>query len=140
MDHVQTISDVYAAFGRGDLAHVLERIAPEVDWGFDPRLLEEVPAAKAVPWLRHSTTRAEVAEQYFAAIAANADFDRFDVVSVMGDGDRVLAILEVAFTVKATGVRVAAEESHHFLMDADGRIARYRNGLDTARVIAAFGA
>lgn len=58
---------------------------------------------------------------------------------MLGDGDRVVSVIDVSYTVKATGVRLDLEEVHHFLFDADGRIRRYRLHVDTARVIAAFG-
>jgi ketosteroid isomerase-like protein len=138
MANTDTITDIYAAFGRGDLASILERVAARVDWGVDPAL-EALPGAKAVPFLRHSTTPDEVAERYFGAIASSVDFLAFEPRAVLGDGDRVVSVIDASWTVRSTGVRLDLEEVHHFQFDGDGRIRRYRLHVDTARVIAAFG-
>jgi uncharacterized protein len=32
MTHVETVSEIYAAFGRGDVAAILERVSDDVRW------------------------------------------------------------------------------------------------------------
>jgi ketosteroid isomerase-like protein len=57
MGPIDTIQAVYAAFGRGDVAAILERVTDDADW------CRDVPG---VPHLRHGVGR-EAAASYFAA-------------------------------------------------------------------------
>jgi ketosteroid isomerase-like protein len=135
-DNRSTILDIYAAFGRGDIAGVLRGVADEVDWGLDPA----DPLVAAVPWLARVTTKDEVATRYFGGAGGDLDWHAFEPLAVGQDGDQVVSAIHVHFTVKATGRTVDALEAHHFTFGPDGRIAAYRPILDSAALLAAFGA
>ena len=136
-DHITTIQEVYAAFGRGDLPAILDRIEDDPDWCQD--LPDDVPGAKAVPFLRHVTTKAEVAETYFGNVGSTMEFHSFVPVRFFADGDDVVVLLDLEVTVRATGRRIELHEVHHFTMSDQGRIARFRSYLDTALLVDAFG-
>lgn len=133
--NLAAIQELYAAFGRGDLEAILAGIADEPDWSFD--LPDSVPGATAVPMLRNLRTKADVAEVYFGAVTREMEWHSFVPRAFFASGDDVVTVLDLDFTVRATGRRVTASEVHHFTL-ADGKIVRYRPYLDTATFIAAF--
>jgi uncharacterized protein len=135
-DHLTTVQEIYAAFGRGDLDAILDRIADEPDWCW--ALPDDVPGATAVPFLRHVTTKADVADVYFGNVAKTLEFHAFTPRRLFADGDDVVALIDLDLTVVPTGRRLQLSEVHHFSFDADGRIERYRNYLDTATLVDAF--
>lgn len=133
-DYRSTVLEMYAAFGRGDIAGVLSAVGEEVEWGLDP----DAPVVAAVPWLALVSTRDEVGSVYFAAVAADLEWHAFEPLAVGQDGDHVVAAIRVSFTVRATGKAVDALEAHFFTFGPDAHIARYRPILDTAAFIDAF--
>jgi len=132
---IAVIQDVYAAFGRGDIPGLLAHVADECDWSDRP----DVAGADAVPMFRNLRTPADVAEQYFGGFGSTAELHEFVPRVFACDGDDVLVVLKIAYTVVATGRRFDSEEVHHFTLDGDGRIVRYRPHLDTARLIWCYG-
>jgi ketosteroid isomerase-like protein len=133
-DHRSTVLGIYAAFGRGDIAGVLSAVGDEPDWGLAP----DAAVVAAVPWLAHVSTKDEVGSRYFAAVAGDLDWHAFEPIAVGQDGDHVVAVVRTSFTVRATGKAVDALETHFFTFGPDGRIASYRQILDTAAFSAAF--
>lgn len=136
-DNISIIQEVYAAFGRGDLPALLDRVEDEPDWCQD--LPADLAGAKAVPFLRHLSTKADVAETYFGNVVASMEFHSFVPTRFFADGADVVVLLELDVTVRATGRRIQFGEVHHFTLSDAGRIARYRNYLDTAGLVDAFG-
>jgi hypothetical protein len=58
---------------------------------------------------------------------------------LLGSDDLVVALIEVAFVVKQTGISVEEEnEVHSWHFDADGKVARFCHELDTYQHRAAF--
>ena len=68
--------------------------------------------------------------------AAFARGDVPPVLDVVGTGRQVVAELQVAFELP-NGGRFADEELHLFTFDDEGRVARFRHYVDTAKHIAA---
>jgi len=132
MTNVDRINAVYAAFGRGDVAAILEATTEDVDWGY------EGPARHPdLRWLEAGRGRAKV-EEYFRGAGAMMDFHAFVPKLVLGQGDDVLALVDVDFTAKTTRKRLKGVEVMHFTFDKHGRIARYRLIQDTTQFHQAF--
>lgn len=131
--NLATIQGVYAAFGRGDLDTIGAAIAETTDWSFRP----DVPGAERVPMFANVRTRDDALAVYFGGVADALEFHTFVPRSFFVAGDDVVVAIDLDFTVRSTGRRVAMEEIHHFTLQ-DGQITRYRPFLDTATVIAAF--
>lgn len=132
--NTEIIQGLYAAFAEGDLPRLLSHVAEDCDWSFTPT----APGAEAVPMLRNLRTRAEVGEVYFGGVAETLEFHAFAPRAFFADGDDVLVVLDLEYTVRPTGTKVAMEEIHHFTLDGHGQIVRYRPFLDTAGLIAAY--
>ena len=134
-DPATTIQEIYAAFGRGDLDAVLNRVAPETDWCW--AIPEAVPGGKAVPFMRNLRTREEVGETYFGSVASQLEMHGFLPKQFFVDGNDVAVVLEIEYTVKSSGRRLQLDEMHHFTV-VDGQVVRYRPYLDTASLVEAF--
>ena len=132
--NIAAIQDLYGCFGRGDLPGLLEHVADEVDWSYRP----DAPGTEHVPMLQNLRSKAEVGEVYFGAIASMMDVHAFVPRYFFAEGDDVLVLLHIEYTVIPTGREVSIDEVHHFTFGPDGTIVRYRPILDTATLIAAF--
>jgi len=121
--NIQTVESIYAAFGRGDVPAILERLHPDVEWELD------APPSD-VPWLRPGRGR-EAALAFFQALGA-LDFSDFRVHAVMGAGPWVVGLMRVEAVHKTTGRRlVEAYEVHIWRFDEEGRVTGMRHGSDT---------
>lgn len=117
-----TVTAIYESFGNGDIAGILERLAPDVAWDADAR-------EYGLPWLTPRHGRAEVGE-FFATLAA-FDFRRFDIRSVLAGGDDVAVVIDVELHVRATGRTIVDREVHLWTFGPDGRVAAFRHVVDT---------
>ena len=123
MDNLQTTQNIYAAFGRGDIPAILDTLSEDVEW-------EYAATSNNAPWLKRGRGR-EGAGAFFASLAG-MDIQRFGVNSILA-GDKVtVALVNIEFTVKATGKRVVEEdEVHIWHFDERGKVARFRHRVDT---------
>lgn len=133
MTNVDRIKALYAAFGRGDVSAIVEMTAEDVDWG----LASDAPGIERLAWVRAGEGRAAVLG-YFRGVGETMDVHAFEPVLVLGEGDSVLALIDIDFTVRPTGKRLRSREAMHFTFDRSGRIARYRPLFDTAERVAAY--
>lgn len=92
--NVQTLKDVYAAFGRGDVAFIVSKLTDEVKWNTH---LDAI-----VPW-SGDYSRKERIPQFFDAIYSTVDVTAFDPQEFVAEGDTVVSIGEFGCRVRATG-------------------------------------
>jgi ketosteroid isomerase-like protein len=124
MSNLKTVQDVYAAFGAGDIPAILAKLAENVEWEYGQGGKNEAP------WLQPRSGRAAVGG-FFESLGA-LEFHKFAPKELLESGNAVVALLDVDFTVKATGKRVAEEdEIHVWRFNSDGLVARFRHGADT---------
>lgn len=123
--HVDTIKDLYATFGRGDIPGVLGRLAEDIEWEYGA-------ASNDVPWLQHRRGR-EAAAGFFEATGL-FDLAVFRPKTFLADGDVVVVLIDVELVVKATGRRITEEnEVHIWHFDNAGRPCRFAHKLDSHR-------
>jgi uncharacterized protein len=136
MSNTQTVQEIYAAFGRGDIAAILGRLAEEVRWEHWP---EGSGAQRhGVPWLIARTGRDEVGE-FFASLAA-LEFRAFEPLELLESERSVAAVVAIDAAVKATGGRIRDDEIHLWTFDDGGRVTDFRHFVDTAKHVEAVGA
>jgi ketosteroid isomerase-like protein len=121
---IETVQTIYEAFGRGDVATILDQLRNDVDWA------SESFSAKAAPWHGIHKGVGEVPD-FFVAIAEHLDVTEFTILSIAANDDDVFVALRFGMTAKATG-RSATMELHHWWQFVDGKVARYRGTEDTA--------
>ena len=128
---IETITTIYEAFGRGDVATILEQLADDVDWA------AESFSSTAAPWHGVHKGRGEV-PGFFQGIAEALDVTEFDILSMAANDDDVFVAIRFGYTAKATG-RSASMELHHWWHFDDGKVARYRGTEDTALTFEVLG-
>jgi ketosteroid isomerase-like protein len=129
--NLQTIRRVYEAFGRGDVPSILELVAPDVHWEFGT-------PDHGIPWLREGRGRDHVAS-FFVAVGENLDFQSFEPLAILAEGEWVVALVRLSAIHKVTNKPLReACEAHIWRFDAEGRIAAMRHGADTASHLAAI--
>ena len=133
-NHLETVESIYQAFGRGDVAAILEQLSPDVQW--DPWTHHSAQQA-GYDLLQARTGRAAVAD-FFSLLAAQT-FHEFKVLDIVAGERQAAAELQVDFTYGTTGRRVRDEEVHLWSFGADGKVTRFRHYIDTAKHMEAAG-
>jgi ketosteroid isomerase-like protein len=122
--NLATVQSLYAAFGRGDVPFILELVRDDVDWEF-------AAPAYDVPWHQSGRGR-EAVLAFFQTIAQELEFKRFEVLSLMGDGQWVVALCALECVVKKNGATIVERcEPHVWRLDEHGRIAGMRHAADS---------
>lgn len=130
--NVETVKSIYDAFGRGDVAAILDRLHEDVRW---EEWADSSAQAAGVPWLVARRGRAGAAE--FFGVIGQFRFDSFEVRSLMAGENQVAAEVTIDCTIPSTGAHIRDEEIHLWTFDDAGRVVRFRHYTDTAKHIAA---
>src|SRR6188472_3652854 len=134
MSNVQTVQQMYEAFGRGDVAAILEKMSDGVEWeSWD---VSNTAQGAGVPWLERRSGKGGVGE-FFAAVASSLEFHSFEPQSILEGPHQVAAIIRFDATAKETGERFTDEEIHLWTFDDDGKVTGMRHFGDTAKHIKA---
>ena len=126
-DNVKTIKMVYEAFGRGDVAAILDAVADDVDWAAET-------TSTVAPWYGLKRGKAEVAE-FFEGFGSTMEVEEFTPISFAANDTDVLTVVRFRARARATG-RTAAMHLHHYFTFRDGKIAYYRGSEDSAQTVA----
>ena len=123
-ENIKTITSVYEAFGRGDVAAILDAVTDDVDWAAEA-------ASTGAPWYGVRHGKDEVAK-FFADFGSTMEVEEFTPVSVAANDTDVLTVVRFRSKSRATG-KSAAMDLHHFFQFRDGKIAYYRGTEDTGQ-------
>jgi ketosteroid isomerase-like protein len=124
MTPIETVQQIYAAFGRGDVPAILARLAADVEW-------EYATGANPIPWLQPLKGRDQV-PRFFEALQANIEITRFEVGKIFGDGSTVVDLVNLDYTARASGRQVQEiDEVHIWHFNAAGNVQRFRHRADT---------
>lgn len=124
-DRVSTVMSIYEAFGRGDVATILGHLADDVRWDHGIR-------RTSVPYLREVTGHAAVAD-FFRALDEQLEVSKFEISTAVASDREVFTRVHLAGRNKHTGIEVPeAPEAHHFVFDADGKVASFTHIGDWA--------
>jgi uncharacterized protein len=126
-ENIKTITSIYEAFGRGDVAAILAALTEDVDWAADA-------ASDAAPWygVRHGK---DAVTEFFAAFGSTMEVEDFTPVSFAANDTDVHTVVRFRGRSRQTG-RTAAMNLHHWFIFRDGKIAYYRGSEDTAQTAA----
>ncbi len=122
--NIKTITRIYEAFGRGDVAAILDDVTDDVDWAAEA-------ASAAAPWYgaRHGK---DAVTEFFAAFGSAMEVDEFTPVSFAANDTDVLTVVRFRARSRSTG-KAAEMNLHHFFKFRDGKVAYYRGTEDTAQ-------
>src|ERR1700735_3275365 len=116
--------EVYQAFGRGDVAAILDAVTDDVDWAAEA-------ASSAAPWygVRHGK---DAVAAFFAAFGSPMEVEEFTPVSLAANETDVLTVVRFRARSRSTG-KAAEMDLHHYFKFRDGKVAYYRGTEDTAQ-------
>lgn len=131
-NNLQTINNIYEAFGKGDIPFIINCLAEDVQW----EQWADNSAQKAeVPWMKPQQGKAGAME--FFKTLGQLVIKEFSVLSVMGNENQVAAEFVIEAEVPATGGSYRDEELHLWTFNDAGKITRLRHYIDTTKHIAA---
>ena len=125
--NIKAIAQVYEAFGRGDVAAILDAVTDDVEWAAEA-------SSAAAPWYGVRTGRDGVA-QFFTDFGSAMEVEEFTPESFAANDTDVLTVVRFRARSLRTG-KSAAMDLHHFFRFRDGKIAYYRGTEDTAQTAA----
>jgi ketosteroid isomerase-like protein len=127
-ENIQKVQQMYAAFGKGDIATLLNSVADNVDWqSFGPAI---------VPTFGPHRGRKEV-ENFFGKVAEIHNFQKFEPREFIAQDDKVVCLGYYSGTGKKTGKFYEAEWAMVFTF-RDGKVVKFREYTDTAAFVAAL--
>ena len=128
--NIETIKNVYAAFGRGDADAILAVVTDDVDWGSET-------VSKGAPWYGIRKGKKAVGA-FFDDIGKSSEVEEFTPLAfgTNDDGD-VFTIVRYAARSRETG-KTASMQLHHWFRFTNGKISYSRGSEDTASVVEAF--
>ena len=130
-NNLQTVQNIYEAFGKGDVPFIVNCLAEDVQW---EHWADNSAQKAGVPWMAARQGKEAVIE-FFKTLGQLAIKD-FQVLSIMSNENQVAAEFVIEAEVPATGKHYRDEELHLWTFNADGKIIRLRHYLDTAKHIA----
>jgi ketosteroid isomerase-like protein len=121
---IATVQKIYEAFGRGDVATILDQVTDDVDWASEPE-------STIAPWHGVHKGKGEV-PKFFEAIGTNLDVTEFTPLAFASSDQDVMTVVRFGMRVPATGKSGEMDLHHWFHFDADGKVDRYRGTENTA--------
>jgi ketosteroid isomerase-like protein len=120
----EVVKELYEAFARGDVAHVLGQFAPDVVWNE----AESFPYADRNPYVGPQA----VLEGVFLRLGTEWDGFSVHLEQIVGSDDTAVGLGRYRGTHKATGVAVDAQFAHVWSVSG-GKITRFQQYTDTAQ-------
>jgi ketosteroid isomerase-like protein len=129
--NLETVREIYEAFGRADVAAILDRVTDDVDWAADT-------ASTAAPWFGPRSGK-EGVTSFFEELAAGSEVLEFTPLSFAAADDEVHTLVRYRARLTSTG-REVDMNLHHYFRLRDAKVAYYRGSEDSAQTVAALGA
>lgn len=124
MSNLQTVQEIYAAFGRGDVEGVLARCVAAPEWEYGG-------SSTDLPWLRHQTDR-EGAIANMVSGGTDLAIEKFVLKDLLEGAGVVVALLDIDFTVQKTGKRVSEVDAVQiWRFNEAGQVTQFRQRIDT---------
>jgi ketosteroid isomerase-like protein len=127
--NIKTVVAAYQAFGRGDVAAILDAVTDDVDWAAEA-------ATPSAPWYgaRHGK---DAVARFFTDFGSAMEVEEFTPLTFAANETDVLTVVRCRTRSRQTG-KPAAMDLHHLFRFRDGKIAYYRGTEDTAQTEAAL--
>ena len=125
--NVDLIERLYDAFGRGDIATVLDAYDEQIEW----------TSAEGAAYPGTFVGKEAVLTNIFARLGSEWDGFRAEPTEYLDAGDQVVALGRYSGTYKATGRSMNAAFAHVWTL-RDGRIMRYRQYVDSRKMAEAL--
>ncbi len=124
MSNVETVKEIYEAFGLGNVPAILEKLDENVDWE------TQIPV-EGVPWLQTRRGRDNIAG-FFESLAP-LEFKRFEPNTFFESGDKVFVLIGLDFTTQGKDYSFPLE-GHLWQFNAVGKVVKFDHVTDTAQM------
>jgi ketosteroid isomerase-like protein len=125
VSNVATVQAIYEAFGRGDVATILDKLDDAVEWE------TSVPVPE-VPWLQARQGKANIVG--FFESMASLQITRFEPHTIFDGGDNVFVLIK--FEALARGrIYSFPNNGHLWQFNAARKVVKYDHVTDTAQMI-----
>ncbi len=121
-DNMGTVTGIYQAFGRGDVAWIVDQLDDDVVW-------DEGLRSEGIAYLTPRRGKQEVME-FFGHLMANLELTHFEPGRVCDGGDVVMVPVTVAGRIIGGGEVPRNHEAHEWHFGADGKVTEFRHLLD----------
>ena len=130
------VAELLRRIGEGDPERIAELYAERSDWKLDWPEAEH--GRPATPWIRHRSTRPDVAA-HFRELAQHhvPEQAATEVERILVDGDDAVVLGEIRQTARATGRAYRARFALHLTLE-DGLVTRHHVYEDSLAVAQAF--
>lgn len=129
---VETVSEMYAAFGRGDVPWIIDQLDDDVEWDIGVR-------DTGLPYLKPGRGKAHVMA-FFGHVGQNLTFTRFEPGTPCVGGDTVLVPVWTEGNVIGGAGWPLSIEAHEWTFGPDGKVVSLRHIGDWASQEAAWAA
>lgn len=127
-ENIAVVTEAYSNFKTGNITALLDQMTDDVVW--------QLPEIKNVPLAGKRTGRDGVAD-FFTTLARDQEVIEFEPRKFVAQHDTVVTLGYYQWHVKGTGRDFASDFVHIFTI-RDGKIAGFREHLDSAAVAAAY--
>jgi ketosteroid isomerase-like protein len=122
MSNIDTVKQMYEAFGRGDIPAILEKLDDNVEWDTDY-------GETGVPWLEPRRGRENI-PGFFEAVATMG-ITKFEPHTFGADGNRVVAVIDIEGDREGRHY-VIPNEGHLWVFNDQGKVTKWQHMTDTA--------
>jgi ketosteroid isomerase-like protein len=130
MSNLETVQTIYDAFGKGDVATILDQLADDVEWDQDA-------PGYGVPIYEPGVGKEHV-KRFFEALQ-DLEFLRFEPTNFLTGENQVAVPINVEAKVKPTGRVAKALEIHLWSFGEDGKVSRFFHCIDRHAFVLAYG-
>jgi ketosteroid isomerase-like protein len=127
-DNIRIIQEGFGDFKRGDIATLLSKFAPDIEW--------VVSGPKEVPLSGTYNGHAKVSE-FFKDLHDLTELTVFEPKHFVGQGDHVIVLGKTESRVRSTGKTYSTEWAMAFTLK-NGKVTHYHQYSDTAAAAEAF--
>jgi ketosteroid isomerase-like protein len=124
--NIEIVKRGYEAFGQGDINGLLALCAESIEW------VSSGPSELPTAGIRRGH---EQVAKFFTALDGLYEIERFEPRQFIAQGEQVVVLGADTAKIKATG-KVLTEEWAHAFTIRDGKIAAFREYIDTSAVVA----
>ena len=111
----QIVADAYAAFGQGNIGAVIDSVTDDVVW------TNHAPAAAPTSGVFHGK---DGVQTFFELVNDTLDISKFDVRTIVADGDAAVVWIDSIVTVKSNGKTIEGPLVHWMTL-RDGKLATF---------------
>jgi quercetin dioxygenase-like cupin family protein/ketosteroid isomerase-like protein len=123
-DNVSTVAGIYEAFGRGDVAWIVERLDDDISW-------EEGIRDTGLSYLEPGRGKQHVAD-FFGHLMSTLELTHFEPEALCDGGDVVMVPVLHAGRIVGGGEVPLTHEAHEWRFGPDGKVVAFRHLFDYA--------